>query len=65
MGKELNVTAELCPVSALNGTNLVNRNQVPEWYKGTSLVRMIESIKLPVRNNDAFLRIPVVDVLKD
>ena len=65
MQKDLNVKAQLCPVSAINGTNLLDGTDVPGWYQGIPLVQMLSNIPLPIRNYDAFLRIPIVDVLKD
>ena len=49
------------PVSGLTKANL---KECTEWYKGPSLITILEQIELPKRNGEG-LRVPVLDRYKD
>lgn len=38
------------PISAYKGIGLINNTNMPEWYKGKSLIDTIEEIKLDIKN---------------
>ena len=55
------------PMSALHGDNLVDRvdsHKCP-WYKGPTLLETLDSLETPSRNENAPLRIPILDRYKE
>jgi len=51
------------PISGLQGDNIRDKvdPEVCDWYKGPTLIELIDSLKLPPRNREAPLRVPVLD----
>jgi sulfate adenylyltransferase subunit 1 len=58
------VDAAFVPVSALAGANIVHRSQAMPWYKGPSLLELLESLPSSVDTRDAPFRFPVQRVLR-
>jgi sulfate adenylyltransferase large subunit len=52
------------PVSALKGDNVVHRSGTMEWYKGPSLLELLESLPSSVDTRTAPFRFPVQRVLR-
>ncbi len=52
------------PVSALKGDNIVHRSDVMVWYKGPSLLELLESLPSSVDTRTAPFRFPVQRVLR-
>ncbi len=59
--KELKMTSDitLIPLSALNGDNVVNRSEKSPWYKGETLMHLIETIKIDEDRDLVHFRMPV------
>jgi peptide chain release factor subunit 3 len=55
------------PISGLTGDNMVDelKTTVCSWYKGPTLMQVLDQVELPYRNEKAPLRIPVFDRMKD
>ena len=55
------------PISGLDGTNVKERvdEKVCTWYKGLSLFDTLDSLKSPLRDSQAALRIPILDKYRD
>ncbi|KAI6047031.1 P-loop containing nucleoside triphosphate hydrolase protein [Pisolithus marmoratus] len=55
------------PVAAMLGVNLVDRSSettLTSWYKGPTLVDLLDKLEPPVRDIDSPLRIPISNVFK-
>jgi sulfate adenylyltransferase subunit 1 len=52
------------PVSALAGDNIVHRSDAMSWYKGPSLLELLESLPSSVDTRSAPFRFPVQRVLR-
>jgi peptide chain release factor subunit 3 len=55
------------PVSGLLGDNLkdvVNKN-ICKWYKGPSLIDILDKLELPKRDPKGPIRVIVLDIMKD
>jgi len=52
------------PVSALEGDNIVHRSARIPWYKGPSLLELLETVPLAIERSQAGLRFPVQRVLR-
>jgi len=59
--KELGLTPNLTliPLSALNGDNIVSKSQASPWYKGETLMDILESIEISSNNNLSYFRMPI------
>ena len=59
--KELGITSNiiLIPLSALNGDNIVNRSTKSPWYKGETLMTLLETIKIDSDRDLTHFRLPV------
>jgi sulfate adenylyltransferase large subunit len=58
------VDVAFVPVSALAGDNIVHRSQAMPWYKGPSLLELLESLPSSVDTRQAPFRFPVQRVLR-
>ncbi len=58
------VEANFVPVSALLGDNVVRRSRAMRWYKGPSLLELLESIPMSIDIRSAPFRFPVQRVLR-
>ncbi len=58
------VEAVFVPISALVGDNVVHRSQAMQWYKGPSLLEMLESLPSAQNTSSAPLRLPVQRVVR-
>ena len=52
------------PISGWVGDNMVEKSTNMEWYKGSTLIEALDSIKPPKRPIDKPLRLPLQDVFK-
>ena len=52
------------PISALNGDNVVDRSTNMDWYKGSSLLYLLETIHIGSDNNLVDCRFPVQYVIR-
>ena len=59
--KELGMTSDinLIPLSALNGDNVVNISDQTPWYKGETLMGLLETIKIDEDRDLVHFRMPV------
>ncbi|MCT7910182.1 sulfate adenylyltransferase subunit CysN [Arcobacter lacus] len=59
--KELGMTEDitLIPISALNGDNVVKRSEQSTWYKGDTLMNLLETIKIDEDRDLEHFRLPV------
>jgi len=59
--KEVGLTEDitLIPLSALNGDNVVNLSDASPWYKGDTLMHILETIKIDSDRDLAHFRMPV------
>jgi sulfate adenylyltransferase subunit 1 len=59
--KELGMTSDitLIPLSALNGDNVVNISPKSPWYKGGTLMHLLETIKIEEDRDLVHFRMPV------
>ncbi len=59
--KELDMTEDitLIPLSALNGDNVVNISKESPWYKGETLMHILESIEIDQDRDMQHFRMPV------
>lgn len=53
-----------CPVSALNGDNLVEDSENMVWNKGNTLLHCLENYRAPKKAIDKPLRLPLLEVYK-
>jgi sulfate adenylyltransferase subunit 1 len=58
------VEATFVPVSALLGDNVVGRSRPMRWYKGPSLLELLETIPASIYERSAPFRFPVQRVLR-
>jgi sulfate adenylyltransferase subunit 1 len=58
------VEVAFVPVSALAGDNIVHRSQAMPWYKGPSLLELLESLPSSADTRQSPLRFPVQRVLR-
>lgn len=56
---------EFIPVDSVNNCNIHTKYEGCKWYNGKYLTELLETIKLPERDPDGPLRIPIVDKFKD
>lgn len=52
------------PISALKGDNVVNRSEKMEWYKGSTLLYLLETIHIGSDHNHIDCRFPVQYVVR-
>ncbi|KXU36799.1 adenylyl-sulfate kinase [Ventosimonas gracilis] len=52
-------TLHFVPISALKGDNLVNRSMHTPWYKGASLMEILETVEIAADRNLSDMRFPV------
>lgn len=55
------------PISGLTGDNLINKvdpHKCP-WYKGPTLIELLDSIEVPQRNDTGPVRLPILDRYKE
>ena len=52
------------PVSALEGDNVVHRSERMPWYRGSSLLELLETVPLAAERSQVGLRFPVQRVLR-
>jgi sulfate adenylyltransferase large subunit len=52
------------PVSALEGDNVVHRSERITWYRGPSLLELLETVPLAIERSNAGFRFPVQRVLR-
>lgn len=59
--QELEMTKDitLIPISALNGDNIVKRSEKSPWYKGDTLMNLLETIKIDEDRDLEHFRFPV------
>jgi translation elongation factor EF-1alpha len=55
------------PISGLKGDNITTQvdSHTCSWYKGPTLLEILDSLEVPERKEDAPLRIPILDRYKD
>ena len=53
------------PISGLTGENIDNVGKSSPWYKGESLLDILDNIEVPKRDPEGPLRVPVLDKMKD
>jgi sulfate adenylyltransferase large subunit len=58
------VDAVFVPVSALKGDNIVRRSDAMEWYRGPSLLELLEGLPAAGEAQDAAFRFPVQRVIR-
>ena len=56
--------AEVIPVSALEGANVVTRSAATKWYQGPTLLEYLETVPLAVAETTGPMRFPVQLVLR-
>ena len=52
------------PISALNGDNVVNQSEKMDWYKGSTLMYLLENIHIGSDYNHIDCRFPVQNVIR-
>lgn len=52
------------PISALKGDNVVEKSENTEWYKGSTLLHHLETVKVNSRQNVVDFRFPVQYVIR-
>ncbi|MEX1061992.1 MAG: sulfate adenylyltransferase subunit CysN [Balneolaceae bacterium] len=52
------------PISALNGDNVVDKGENMHWYKGSTLLHHLETVKVDTSNNIVDFRLPVQYVIR-
>lgn len=55
---------EFIPVSSLYGENIVSRSKVLSWYKGYSLLEVLETVEVHANDSEAAARFPVQYVIR-
>ena len=55
------------PISGLTGANITEpvSNSICSWYKGPTLLDVLDNMPIEPRNAEAPLRIPILDKMKD
>ena len=56
--------AAFIPISAKDGENITERSRRVAWYRGPSVLELLEHVPVPERETSAALRIPIQDVYK-
>lgn len=63
--RKLNVNdVTFIPISALKGDNVVDNSERMDWYKGSTLLYHLESVKVDASNNVTDFRFPVQYVIR-
>lgn len=63
--KKLNVSdITYIPISALKGDNVVDKSENTEWYKGSTLLHHLETVKVDASDNIVDFRFPVQYVIR-
>ncbi|MEP5944929.1 MAG: GTP-binding protein, partial [Balneola sp.] len=63
--KKLNVTdISYIPISALKGDNVVEKSERTDWYKGSTLLHHLETVKVDAGKNVVDFRLPVQYVIR-
>lgn len=63
--RKLNVNdVTFIPISALKGDNVVDNSERMDWYKGTTLLYHLESVKVDASSNVTDFRFPVQYVIR-
>ena len=57
--KKPNVDVKFVPMSALNGDMIVDRGKSLSWYKGPTLLQILENTDVTEKSNSSSLRFPV------
>jgi peptide chain release factor subunit 3 len=53
------------PIAGITGENIQERTEKCNWYKGPSLLEVLDQIELEKRFPEGPLRIPILDKMKD
>lgn len=53
------------PMSGLTGSNVKERVDTPDWFKGSTLLEFLDKFDVPSRSKDGPLRIPMLDGYRD
>ncbi len=62
---QINITnAHFIPISALSGDNVVTASKNMKWFKGRTVLALLESLSLPEINNTDAARFPVQYVIR-
>lgn len=56
---------QFIPIDSINNQNIHNRNGNAQWYTGPCLMEVLDNAKIPPRDPDGPLRIPIIDKFKD
>ncbi len=60
MAKSFNIDdIRFVPISALNGDNVVNPSDAMDWYPGTTLMKLLETVKVDQDKNTGHMRFPI------
>lgn len=63
--KKLNVSdVTYIPISALKGDNVVDKSEEMDWYKGSTLLHHLETVKVDAAENIVDFRFPVQYVIR-
>ncbi len=52
------------PISALHGDNIVNRSEVMNWYQGSTLLNLLETVHIASDHNHVDCRMPIQYVIR-
>jgi sulfate adenylyltransferase subunit 1 len=55
---------QFVPISALHGDNVVNRSEKMDWYQGSTLLNLLETVHIASDNNLIDCRFPVQYVIR-
>ena len=55
---------QFVPISALHGDNVVNRSKKMQWYQGSTLLNLLETVHIPSDHNHIDCRMPVQYVIR-
>jgi len=53
------------PIAGLTGDNLLEKSNSGNWYKGPTLIEVLDQVELDKRYPDGPLRIPILDKMKE
>jgi len=56
---------QFIPISGLTGENIEKIGDHCPWYKGPTLLELVDNVDVPDRNPNGPLRVPVLDKMKD
>lgn len=63
--RKLNITdVTYIPISALKGDNVVDKSENTDWYKGSTLLHHLETVKVDADENIIDFRLPVQYVIR-